>query len=171
MVQQGVWIDSNQDTHQVAIKSLSKERMQNSTVEFMKEYEIMQTIQHENIVSVFGVVLESSSIMIITELAPLRSLLECLKEPSLRNTLNVPTLTNFATQICAGMRYLENRRLIHRDLAARNILVFSRHLVKISDFGGSDHAARQQRSGSKACPQKDGKCLGSDCQREGRRQI
>ena len=135
VVQQGVWIDSNQDTHQVAIKSLSKERMQNSTVEFMKEYEIMQTIQHENIVSVFGVVLESSSIMIITELAPLRSLLECLKEPNLRNTLNVPTLTNFATQICAGMRYLESRRLIHRDLAARNILVFSRHLVKISDFG------------------------------------
>ena len=134
-MQQGVWIDSNQDTHQVAIKSLSKERMQNSTVEFMKEYEIMQTIQHENIVSVFGVVLESSSIMIITELAPLRSLLECLKEPNLRNTLNVPTLTNFATQICSGMRYLENRRLIHRDLAARNILVFSRHLVKISDFG------------------------------------
>ena len=34
-----------------------------------------------------------------------------------------------------GMKYLENRRLIHRDLACRNILVFSRSLVKISDFG------------------------------------
>ena len=33
------------------------------------------------------------------------------------------------------MKYLENRRLIHRDLACRNILVFSRSLVKISDFG------------------------------------
>ena len=33
------------------------------------------------------------------------------------------------------MKYLESRRLIHRDLAARNILVFSRSLVKISDFG------------------------------------
>ena len=50
VVQQGVWIDEDQETHQVAIKSLSKERMQNSTMEFMKEYEIMQTIQHENIV-------------------------------------------------------------------------------------------------------------------------
>ena len=53
-------------TRQVAIKSLSKERMQNSTVEFMKEYEIMQTIRDDNIVSLFGVVLESSAIMIIT---------------------------------------------------------------------------------------------------------
>ena len=56
MVQQGVWIDKEQVTRQVAIKSLSKERMQNSTVEFMKEYEIMQTIRDDNIVSLFGMV-------------------------------------------------------------------------------------------------------------------
>jgi hypothetical protein len=54
VVQQGVWIDKEQVTRQVAIKSLSKERMQNSTVEFMKEYEIMQTIRDDNIVSLFG---------------------------------------------------------------------------------------------------------------------
>ena len=60
VVQQGVWIDDSQVNHQVAIKSLSKERMQNSTIEFMKEYEIMQTIQHDNIVRLFGVVLDSS---------------------------------------------------------------------------------------------------------------
>ena len=56
VVQQGVWIDKEQVTRQVAIKSLSKERMQNSTVEFMKEYEIMQTIRDDNIVSLFGMV-------------------------------------------------------------------------------------------------------------------
>ena len=92
-------------------------------------------MDHPNIVRLYGVVLDSSQIMLITELAPLRSLLECLKEPSLRATLTVPCLARFAVQICEGMRYLEDKRFIHRDLAARNILVFSKTVVKVSDFG------------------------------------
>ncbi|KAH9630354.1 hypothetical protein HF086_004487 [Spodoptera exigua] len=71
----------------------------------------------------------------VTELAPLRSLLECLREVSLRLNFPVPNLCEFAEQICDGMSYLESKRLIHRDLAARNILVFSKDRVKISDFG------------------------------------
>ena len=109
--------------------------MQNNTLEFMKEYEIMQSIDHANIVRLYGVVLDGEQIMLITELAPLRSLLECLKEPSLRSIFTVPCLANFAAQICSGMQYLEAKRLIHRDLAARNILVFSKTVVKVSDFG------------------------------------
>ena len=45
----------------------------------MKEYELMQSVDHESIVRVFGVVLDANQIMLVTELAPLRSLLECLK--------------------------------------------------------------------------------------------
>ena len=93
----------------------------------------------------------------VTELAPLRSLLECLKEPALRPSFPVPSLCDFSIQICDGMQYLEAKRLIHRykkkclipltsllkytfplfirDLAARNILVFSKNKIKISDFG------------------------------------
>lgn len=33
------------------------------------------------------------------------------------------------------MEYLETRRYIHRDLAARNVLLASREMVKIGDFG------------------------------------
>ena len=87
--------------HQVAVKCLSKERMQNNTLAFMKEYEIMQSIEHANIVRLFGVVVsETSQILLITELAPLRSLLECLKELSLRSTFNVPVISDFAKQVC-----------------------------------------------------------------------
>ena len=135
VVQQGVWTDDEGMRHQVAVKCLSKKRMQNNTLEFMKEYEIMQAIDHKHIVRLYGVILDAAQIMLITELAPLRSLLECLKEPSLRTTFPVPCLADFLLQICQGMMYLEGKRFIHRDLAARNILVFSKDTVKISDFG------------------------------------
>ncbi|QQP58540.1 Tyrosineprotein kinase PR2like, partial [Caligus rogercresseyi] len=121
--------------HQVAVKALSKEHMSNNTFEFMKEYELMQSIQHPAIVRLFGVVLDAPKIMLVTELAGLRSLLECLNEPSSRSTFTVSRLADFSIQIADGMRYLEEKRLIHRDLAARNILVFSKETVKISDFG------------------------------------
>lgn len=94
----------------------------------------MHAISHEHIVRLYGVVLEPS-LMLVTELAPLRSLLECLKEPALISQFPIISLCNFAAQIGDGMAYLESRRLIHRDLAARNILVFAKNKVKISDFG------------------------------------
>ncbi|XP_066586461.1 activated Cdc42 kinase-like isoform X2 [Prorops nasuta] len=134
VVQQGVWTNDGERI-QVAIKCLSRERMHNNPIEFLKEAAIMHSIDHEHIVRLYGVVLDTNSLMLVTELAPLRSLLECLKEPSLRASFPVLSLCDFAVQIADGMQYLEAKRLIHRDLAARNILVFSKNKVKISDFG------------------------------------
>uniref|UniRef100_A0A499FWY6 non-specific protein-tyrosine kinase n=1 Tax=Anopheles gambiae TaxID=7165 RepID=A0A499FWY6_ANOGA len=135
IVQQGVWTNGSERI-QVAIKCLCRERMQSNPMEFLKEAAMMHSIEHENIVRLYGVVLDTESLMLVTELAHLRSLLECLKDPGLRvSFLTVPTLCEFASQICNGMMYLENKRFIHRDLAARNILVFSKNKVKISDFG------------------------------------
>lgn len=135
VVQQGVWTNEDGDRIQVAIKCLSKDQMQNNPMEFLKEAVIMHTIDHEHIVRLYGVVLDTISLMLVTELAPLRSLLECLKEAALRPSFPVMALCDFAMQICDGMQYLESKRLIHRDLAARNILVFAKNKVKISDFG------------------------------------
>lgn len=135
VVQQGVWTNEDGERVQVAIKCLSKQRMQNNPMEFLKEAAIMHSIDHEHIVRLYGVVLDTTALMLVTELAPLRSLLECLKEPALRPSFPILSLCDFATQICDGMQYLENKRLIHRDLAARNILVFGKNRVKISDFG------------------------------------
>lgn len=113
-VQQGVWTDHDGSRLQVAIKCLSQDRMENNPVEFLKEAAIMHTVDHESIVRLYGVVLDTASLMLVTELAPLRSLLECLKEPSMRPNLCIPNLYDFAVQICSGMEYLESKRLIHR---------------------------------------------------------
>ena len=103
--------------------------MQAGRSDFLKEATVMHTIDHDHIVRLYGVVLGNQDLMLVTELAPLRSLLECLKDSSLRASFPVARLCDFALQVCDGMAYLENKRFIHRDLAARNILVFAKDKV------------------------------------------
>lgn len=55
----------NKSQIQVAIKCLSKERMQNNPMEFLKEAAIMHTIDHEHIVRLYGVVLDTNSLMLV----------------------------------------------------------------------------------------------------------
>ena len=65
----------------------------------------------------------------VTELAPMKTLLDCLQDKLVSHMFTVSLLCDLALQIADGMAYLEKRRLIHRDLAARNILVFAKDKV------------------------------------------
>lgn len=51
---------------QVAIKCLSKERMQTQPMEFLKEAAIMHTIDSEHIVRLYGVVLDTTALMLVS---------------------------------------------------------------------------------------------------------
>ena len=65
----------------------------------------------------------------MTDIAPLRSLLECLKDSQMRLDLPVPRLCDFGQQVCDAMAYLESKRIVHRDLAARNVMLFTKTQV------------------------------------------
>lgn len=62
---------------QVAIKCLSRERMQSNPIEFLKEAAIMHGIEHEHIVRLYGVVLDTNALMLV-----------CFKAISLIDRLN-----------------------------------------------------------------------------------
>lgn len=129
-------------------------RQTDMLTDFLQEVTTMQSLDHPNIIRLYGVVLtqplkmvkpsllalsllpgmfRSASALQVTELAPLGSLYDTLHARQYEYPL--VRLWLFTTQIVSGMEYLETRRLIHRDLAARNILLASREMVKIGDFG------------------------------------
>lgn len=44
-------------------------------------------------------------------------------------------ILNYMYQVSDGMHYLHEKQIVHRDLALRNILIMSKYMCKISDFG------------------------------------
>uniref|UniRef100_A0A8C5D6T7 Tyrosine-protein kinase n=1 Tax=Gouania willdenowi TaxID=441366 RepID=A0A8C5D6T7_GOUWI len=116
---------------QVAVKALKEVKGQTSE-SWIKEIDILKSLDHSNIVKYKGCCTEMGGqvVQLIMEYVPLGSLRDYLTK---RNGL--PQCIMFAQQICEGMEYLHQKRFVHRDLAARNVLVENENLVKIGDFG------------------------------------
>ncbi|XP_038140879.1 non-receptor tyrosine-protein kinase TNK1 [Cyprinodon tularosa] len=134
VVKRGEWRTPAGRVLPVAVKSLksSMSRQSDTLTDFLQEVTTMQSLDHPNIIRLYGVVL-TLPLKMVTELAPLGSLYDTLRARQFEYPLL--RLWLFATQIVAGMDYLETRRFIHRDLAARNVLLSSKDVVKIGDFG------------------------------------
>ncbi|XP_023210456.1 activated CDC42 kinase 1-like [Centruroides sculpturatus] len=134
VVMKGEWTTPAGHSMHVAVKVLKQDAVSQPGAfeDFIKEVNAMHSLDHPNLIRLYGVVL-SSPMMMITELAPLGSLRDRLRKECHHTPLS--QLVEYAVQIANGMAYLESKRFIHRDLAARNVLLATSQKVKIGDFG------------------------------------
>nr|XP_006002996.1 PREDICTED: tyrosine-protein kinase FRK [Latimeria chalumnae] len=127
-VWEGLW----NSTTPVAIKTLKTGTM--DPKDFLREAQVMKKLRHPNLIQLYAVCSLEQPIYIITELMRNGSLLEYLQKDN-GNILDISDLVDMATQVAAGMAYLEIQNYIHRDLAARNVLVGENNICKVADFG------------------------------------
>nr|XP_028587733.1 activated CDC42 kinase 1 isoform X2 [Podarcis muralis] len=134
VVRRGEWCTPTGKLLNVAVKCLKTDVLSQPEAldDFIREVNAMHSLDHLNLIRLYGVVL-SNPMKMVTELAPLGSLLDRLRKN--QGHFLIATLCQYAIQIARGMAYLESKRFIHRDLAARNILLATNDLVKIGDFG------------------------------------
>lgn len=156
VVRRGEWDAPAGKTVSVAVKCLKPDVLSQPEAmdDFIREVNAMHSLDHRNLIRLYGVVL-TPPMKMVTELAPLGSLLDRLRKHQGHFLLG--TLSRYAVQVAEGMGYLESKRFIHRDLAARNLLLATRDLVKIGDFGlmralpqNDDHYVMQEHR--KVCP-------------------
>jgi serine/threonine protein kinase len=103
---------------------------------------IMCSLNHPNILRVFGVVTKLG--YIVMELCPGGALDEYLYDPD--NVLDARDKARLATETATGMAYLHMREvdIVHGDMKAGNVLLAADNSVRICDFGMSDAKNRSK---------------------------
>ncbi|KAM9337154.1 activated CDC42 kinase 1 [Symphorus nematophorus] len=133
VVRRGEWTGHNSRVLSVAVKCLKASVLDSDGLDdFIREVNAMHSLSHQNLIRLYGVVL-TQPMKMVTELAPLGSLLDRLRKR--QGHILISSLCNYAVQVACGMAYLEQKRFLHRDLAARNVLLSTNDTVKIGDFG------------------------------------
>jgi hypothetical protein len=114
------------------------------TTELFKEAAVMKSFEHQNVLKLHGVTLDTVySPGLITTYMNKGDLRKFLRNSE--NQFSYKQCIKFGLNAASGMEYLHQKNVIHRDLAARNCLLetvsanSNEMNLRISDFGLSKH--------------------------------
>ncbi|KAK3138457.1 hypothetical protein QOZ80_5AG0369170 [Eleusine coracana subsp. coracana] len=120
----------------VAIKRAHEDSLQGSR-EFCTEIELLSRLHHRNLVSLVGYCDEEDEQMLVYEFMPNGTLRDHLSAKSKR-ALSFGLRLQIALGAAKGILYLHaeaNPPIFHRDVKASNILLDSKFIAKVADFG------------------------------------
>ncbi|XP_056272051.1 death-associated protein kinase 2 isoform X1 [Pseudoliparis swirei] len=101
-----------------------------------REVDILQQLQHNNIVALHDVFENRTDVVLILELVSGGELFDFLAQ---KESLSEEEATRFIRQILDGVEYLHSKRIVHFDLKPENIMLLDRNVplprIKLIDFG------------------------------------
>ncbi|XP_062861056.1 NUAK family SNF1-like kinase 1 [Trichomycterus rosablanca] len=121
----------------VAIKSIRKEKIKDEQdmVHIRREIEIMSSLRHPHIISIYEVFENKDKIVIVMEYASKGELYDYISE---RRKLNERETRHFFRQIVSAVHHCHKKGVVHRDLKLENVLLDDNYNIKIADFGLSN---------------------------------
>lgn len=138
--------DSENCKKTVAVKTIKTKNNSVELLALLSEYQLLQEVSHPNVIKLVGACIKGEPPLLVIEycsFGSLRSYLRLSRKLEESGDLDIEgvepvtakDVLSFSWQICKGMSYLADIKLVHRDLAARNVLLAEGKVCKISDFG------------------------------------
>uniref|UniRef100_A0A8C6T9H6 non-specific serine/threonine protein kinase n=1 Tax=Neogobius melanostomus TaxID=47308 RepID=A0A8C6T9H6_9GOBI len=121
----------------VAIKSIRKDKIKDEQdlVHIRREIEIMSSLCHPHIITIYEVFENKDKIVIVMEYASQGDLYDYICD---KRNLTEQEARHFFRQIVSAVHYCHQNGIVHRDLKLENILLDKSGNVKIADFGLSN---------------------------------
>jgi len=117
----------------VAIKQLPRAFSNDPGVRrrFQREAQVLASLEHTNIVTVYDYVEHDGICFIVMEFLPGGSLSKRVQSQG----LTIPSACAVALAASHGLRVAHARNILHRDIKPENLLFSSKGAIKITDFG------------------------------------
>ncbi|KAF8046438.1 hypothetical protein N665_3695s0001 [Sinapis alba] len=125
------------DGREIAVKVLSAGSRQGKG-QFVAEIVTISSVMHRNLVKLYGCCYEGDNRLLVYEYLPNGSLDQALFGGDIILHLDWSTRFEICMGVARGLAYLHEEasvRIVHRDVKASNILLDSKLLPKVSDFG------------------------------------